>query len=209
VRLTKYTHACIALDAGHGRLLIDPGIWTEPEAYEGVDEILITHEHADHIDVEKLGPLARTNSALVVRAPRAVVGMLVTLGDNAVAVAPDDRFTVAGMSVHVVGGLHAEIYDGLPGCANLGFVIDGTVYHPGDALFVPSEPIDSLLLPIAGPWLKLAEAIDFVHAIAPIRAFSIHDALLSEKGAAIVDRWIDQHGGTDYRRLPLGASVDL
>ena len=54
-----------------------------------------------------------------------------------------DRFTVNGFGVEAVGGQHAEIYEGLPGCANIGFIVDG-VYHPGDALHVPSSEVVTL-----------------------------------------------------------------
>ena len=33
--------------------------------------------------------------------------------------------------------------------------------------------------------------------------------MLSEVGAAGVDRWVDLKGGTDYRRLAVGESVEL
>ena len=66
--------------------------------------------------------------------------------------------------MHVVGGEHAEIYDGLPGCANVGFVLGG-VYHPGDAPHVPDVGVDTLLVPVSGPWLKIGEALGFVRAV--------------------------------------------
>ena len=52
--------------------------------------------------------------------------------------------------LRVVGGAHAEIYEGLPGCANVGFVVEG-VYHPGDSLFVPDVPVTTLLVPWTVP----------------------------------------------------------
>ena len=122
---------------------------------------------------------------------------------------PGDSFTAGGFSVRVVGGLHAEIYDGAPGIANVGYVIEGSLYHPGDSLFVPDEPIETLLVPTAAPWLKLAEAIDFVRAVGPRRAHSIHDAMLSDKGEAGVDRWLDLKSATDYSRIPVGSSVEV
>jgi L-ascorbate metabolism protein UlaG (beta-lactamase superfamily) len=117
---------------------------------------------------------------------------------------------VAGFEVAVVGGLHAEVYDGLPGCANVGYVVDGRVYHPGDSFFVPEHrDLELMLAPTAGPWLKLAEAIDFVRAVVPRRAVSIHDALLNDRAESLVDRWMDMKGGTDYRRLATTTSIDL
>jgi L-ascorbate metabolism protein UlaG (beta-lactamase superfamily) len=219
VRLTKYTHACVLLEQGDRRLLVDPGIWAEDAAFEGVEEVLVTHEHFDHLDVDRLVAAGRASSSFVVRGPASVVQQLAALGDAAVAVSVGDAFTAGGLSVRVVGGEHAEIYDGAPGIANLGYLIEGsegregsehTVYHPGDSYFVPSGEgsVHTLLVPTAAPWLKISETIDFIRAVAPSRAHSIHDAITNDKGAALVDRWLDLEGHTDYTRIPIGSSVD-
>jgi L-ascorbate metabolism protein UlaG (beta-lactamase superfamily) len=71
MRLIKFTHACVRLEDGDRRLLIDPGIWTEREAYQGVTDILVTHEHDDHIDIEQITDLFESGSG-----PRCVVGAL-------------------------------------------------------------------------------------------------------------------------------------
>ena len=209
MRVTKYTHACVRIDEGDRGFLIDPGIWVEPDVYEGVDEILITHEPFDHADAEALRDQAGRNSALLVRAPAPVAETLREAGVPVEVVAPGDALTVAGFSVAAVGGLHAEIYEGLPGCANVGYVVEGRVYHPGDALFVPDAAIELLMVPAAAPWLKLAEALDFVRAVGAPRTIPVHDALLSDKGHAITDRWFDLKGNTAYSRLNPGDSLDV
>ena len=90
----------------------------------------------------------------------------------------------------------------------MGFVLAG-VYHPGDALHVPDVDVETLLVPVSAPWLKLREGLDFVRAVAPARAFPIHDAMFSDIGNAGVDRWMVQEGGTDYRRLTPGGSTEV
>jgi L-ascorbate metabolism protein UlaG (beta-lactamase superfamily) len=208
MRITKHSHACVRLDDGDRSLLIDPGIWADPGVYDGIDDVLITHEHMDHVDVEALTAFVSRRSSARIHAPAPVVEMLTALGDAVVTVAPGDSLVVGGFDVAVVGGRHADIYDALPGCANVGYVVDGSVYHPGDALFVPEQTISTLLLPVSGPWLKLAEAIDFARAVAPERAVPVHDLLLSPEGLGIVDRWVAMKAETDYARLAVGESLD-
>lgn len=209
MELTKYTHSCVVLaDAGR-RLLIDPGVWTEPAALEGVSQVLVTHDHYDHLDVERLLAAGRADSAFVVFGPAAVVELLAGLGPAAVTVQPGQQFTAAGFSVAAVGGDHAEIYDGAPGTSNLGYVIEGEVYHPGDSLHVPTQAVRTLLVPAAAPWLKLAEAIDFVRAVEPAHAHPIHDATLSDVGQAGTDRWLSLKGETDFRRIAIGETVTV
>lgn len=206
VQMTKYTHSCVRLERDGRALVIDPGVWSEPAALVAASAVLITHEHADHINAERLVAALAADPVPTVYAPAAVADSLAGLGDRVVQVAPGDRFTAVGFDVQVVGGRHAEIYEGLPGCDNVGFVVDG-LYHPGDALIVPNVAVDTLLVPACAPWLKLAEALDFVRAVRPRRAHPIHDAMLSPVGQEIVDGWLAEKGGADYSRIAIGEAV--
>jgi L-ascorbate metabolism protein UlaG (beta-lactamase superfamily) len=201
--LIKYTHACVRLEDGDNVLVIDPGTFSEPEALDGVDDILVTHEHADHIDVQRLRNHPRlriyTNAEL---APQLD-------GLNVTTVAPGQTFQAAGFAVKAVGGHHAEIFDGLPGCANIGFIVNDVVYHPGDSLFVPDQDSEHLLVPASGPWMKLGEALGFVRAVKPRRAYPIHEIMLSETGLENFGRWMGMKGETDYRHLDAGDATTL
>ncbi|WP_144128231.1 MBL fold metallo-hydrolase [Catellatospora sichuanensis] len=205
MRLTKYGHACVRIDNGDGALVIDPGVYSEPVSFDGVAAVLVTHEHADHVDLDLLRAARDRNPELTVYTHPALSA---ELGDGVQAVSPGDVFTAAGFTVRAVGGEHAEIIDGLPGCPNVGFVVDG-VYHPGDSLFVPSEPVETLLIPAAGPWLKIGDAIRFARAVRPQRAFPIHDGVLNDLGLHQFDAWLGDEEGLGYTRIPLGESVAL
>jgi L-ascorbate metabolism protein UlaG (beta-lactamase superfamily) len=183
VKITKYTHACVRLERDGQVLVIDPGTWSEPRALAGAAAVLVTHEHADHIDILRLAGLG-----VPVYAPAGadIAGLPVTW------VAPGEQFTAAGFQVHAVGGRHAVIYGGQPDCVNLGYIVDGSVYHPGDSLHVPEQPVDTLLVPLQASWLKLDEAIDFVKAVNPRQAHGIHDAQLNERGLASVNGWLSE-----------------
>ena len=59
--------------------------------------------------------------------------------------------------------------------ANLGFFVEG-VYHPGDSFDVPTDAeVETLFVPVSGPWLKLSESVEFIRAVAPRRAYALHD----------------------------------
>ena len=198
MRITKYTHACVRLEHDGRVLVIDPGIWSEPSALAGADAVLVTHEHADHIDVQRLAGLG-----VAVYAPTEanISGLEVT------GVSPGEEFTAAGFRVSAVGGRHAFIYGGQPDCANLGYLVDDAIYHPGDSLHVPEQPVETLLVPAQGSWLKMIEAIDFIKAIGPQRTFPIHDAQLNERGLDSVNGWLDEETDNGYRYLAPGESA--
>jgi L-ascorbate metabolism protein UlaG (beta-lactamase superfamily) len=202
--LTRLSHACVRLESDGRVLVIDPGTFAEASALDGADAVLITHEHGDHVDVTKL-----TGRDVAVFAPGPVVEQLAAEGITATEVAANDAFDAAGFAVRAVGGTHADIFAGYPGCANIGFVVDENVYHPGDSYFVPELEISTLLVPAAGPWAKLAESIEFIRAIKPARAIPIHDAILNDAGRDLADSVLRHFAETDYQRVAVGASIEI
>ncbi|WP_416904242.1 MBL fold metallo-hydrolase [Micromonospora echinospora] len=201
MKVTKFTHACVRLEHEGRVLVIDPGTWSEPRALAGADAVLVTHEHTDHVDELRLAGLG-----VPVHVPaQAHLGDLAPL--PVVRVQSGERFTAAGFTVTAHGGRHATIHGGQPDCANLGYLVDDRLYHPGDSLHVPGVPVETLLVPAQASWLKLTEAIDFAHAVDPERIFPIHDAQLNERGLASVDGWFGETLGARYRRLAPGESA--
>lgn len=211
MRLTKYSHSCLRVEDGGGVLVIDPGGFSEAASLDGVDAILVTHEHADHLDVDKIGDaLARHPQAQIYTHPD-VAAKLAALGDVVRPVRPGESFEAAGMSVRAYGGLHAVIHPDLPRVANLGFLVQGRVYHPGDSFDVPEfgNPIDTVFVPVTAPWLKASDAIDFVRAIRPRRAYALHDCLGTDPMLGILGNLMANLTDTPYARLTPGEALDL
>jgi L-ascorbate metabolism protein UlaG (beta-lactamase superfamily) len=208
MRLIKYGHSCVRVESDAAVLVIDPGVFTERAALDGVDAVLITHEHADHLDLDALTEALGARPSVRIVTNAAVVGQLGDLGDIATAVGPGDEFEAAGLAIRAFGGWHAQIHPDIPSVPNLGFLVAGSLYHPGDSFDVPAGvEVDTLFVPISAPWLKASESIDFVRAVAPKRAFALHDHLLSPPGLGLVDGLLSRLSGTAYQRLASGESV--
>lgn len=179
--VTHHGHACVVIEdpAGStGRILIDPGnLADDISGVGGIDAVLITHEHPDHIEDEKLAKLRAANRGLSLYGNPGVLSVLSVEERERVTVLSNDgtaRATIAGWDVNAHTTTHATIYPALPDITNNAYLIDGRVWHPGDAFEVPPSPVDILLLPIGAPWMKLAEAVDYLRAVAPKVAIPIH-----------------------------------
>lgn len=212
MRVTKYSHSCIRID-GAGVLVVDPGVFSAPAtALTGADAVLVTHEHIDHLDPQALAEAVRARPDLRIYAHPGLLPQLSDIGDAVTPVQPGEAFTAAGYDIRAYGGQHAIIHPDIPRVVNLGYLIsDATtsVYHPGDSFEVPQDvPVDVLFVPVAAPWLKLSESIDFVRSVKPQRTFALHDATITEAGARIVDTHLTNLSGSRYRRLAPGTDID-
>ncbi|MCT9870207.1 MBL fold metallo-hydrolase [Paenarthrobacter aurescens] len=217
MKLTKYTHACVRLEKDGKVLVIDPGTFSEAEeALNGAHAVLVTHEHNDHIDRQAVTAALRGNPSLEVHAPAGVAKALKDesdVADRVHAVEPGSEFDAAGFNVRTFGGQHALIHPQIPVVANIGYLVDGNVFHPGDSFVVPDGiNVQTLLVPIHAPWSKVGEVVDFVISVRAPKAFPVHDALLNELGRGIVEGHVTRIGsryGTTYERLAPHDSVEV
>ncbi|MFI7483255.1 MBL fold metallo-hydrolase [Kocuria sp. M1R5S2] len=220
MELIKYTHSCVRLEKEGGVLVVDPGNFSGPEelaeVLDGADALLVTHVHPDHLDAAPVQEHLRSHPELEVHAPASVAaGLRESVGDGHRIhdVEPETVLEISGFTVRTFGGQHALIHPLIRTVDNIGYLVDDTVYHPGDSLVVPHGLSASVLLaPIHAPWNKLAEVIDFVVAVRPERVFPIHDALLSANGFGIIEKQLTAFAGkygAEYRHLGTRERVRL
>jgi L-ascorbate metabolism protein UlaG (beta-lactamase superfamily) len=212
MRITKFGHACVRIEHEGAVIVIDPGAFTGPEAVEGATAVLVTHEHADHLSLDHLR--ATDAPVFTIDAVARQIADDPAVHERVTVVRPGDRLD-AGLPVRVVGEHHAVIHPDLPQFLNSGYVVtagDLSVYHPGDSFTGLAEPVDVLLLPISGPWLKLAEAVNFARGVGAPRNVAIHDALHSEIGLRLFDDRLGAMLGErelGYERVADGADATL
>jgi L-ascorbate metabolism protein UlaG (beta-lactamase superfamily) len=211
MELTKHTHATVVLRDGDRSVLLDPGAYTSTSAelVAATDAVLVTHDHPDHFDAEVLSAALDARPDLRVWAPASVADALGAHDGRVVAVSPGDTIAAGGFEVRVFGGDHAVIHADLPPMTNVGFLVDGRVFHPGDAYAAPGVPVETLLVPTSGPWAKLGELVDFVRAVQPTRAVQIHDLMLSEVGKGSFAQFAGQLTGVDLVTLADGETITI
>jgi L-ascorbate metabolism protein UlaG (beta-lactamase superfamily) len=211
VLLTKLGHSCVRLEKDQTRLVIDPGVWSGPDVLAGANAILVTHEHPDHLDEAGVRAALAADPGVELWTNDSVAGRFSEFGGRIHPVRDGDAVSAAGFDVHVYGSDHALLDSTIPVIRNTGFAVDGLVFHPGDSFTVPEEPIPVLLVPVTAPWLKFSEVADFIRATAPDRGYWIHDALLNDKGASLVENLVQLAPAASgpARYLVPGTSVEL
>ncbi len=210
MKLTKYAHACLVLEQHKQAIVIDPGNFSDDfEVPDNVLAVLITHQHADHCDPGKLRAIIGANPQATVYGlgeVTQVAGMAVS------AVQAGDELDIGTFHIEFVGGAHATIHSGLEPVGNVGIVVNrDQLYYPGDSFTPPPRQMNYIAVPVAAPWLKISETVDFLRAAAPAHAFPTHDAILSAKGKSLVDRVVSNllDDSDVYTRIKNGETIEL
>lgn len=205
MQITRLGHAAVLVEAAGRRVLIDPGAFSSPAAFtlEHLDAVVVTHQHPDHLDRDRVPALVAANpEALLVADPMTAAD----LGGGWLAHTDGDEHEVGGLVLRGAGSTHAEILPTLPLVDNVGVLVvapdEPTFFHPGDSYATAPDGVDVLALPLGAPWAKVSETVEFLQRVAPRVAFPVHDCTISALAYDIYWNHVANHGGVDdVRRL--------
>ena len=200
MKVTKLGHCCLLIEEKGLRILTDPGGYADLDMVikeaKDIDVILITHEHADHIHVPSLKKLLENNPKAKVFTNKSV-GKLVDDEDIKYEIVEDgQKFEVNGILFEAIEGKHEVIYKGYGNVQNTGFFINDKLFYPGDSFKDPEKKVDILALPVAGPWCKISDAVDYALKVKPRVAFPVHDGMLRIKGGnhGVPSKFLPENG---------------
>ncbi len=209
MKITKFGHACLLIEEGEARILIDPGAFSKDVVAENLNAILITHNHQDHLDIDLLKSILSKNAAVQVITVAEVGASLEEAGVAFATIEDGEELMVAGVSVRSFGKHHSYIYGETPKCQNTGFMIANRLYHPGDSLHQPEVPVEILALPVAGPWMRISEAIDYAKAVKPKAVIPIHDWFIRPEVTAMFRSFPKnflENEGIEFRAIDDGST---
>lgn len=180
MKITKYEHACLDIEENGKHLIIDPGKFSisyHPTA--DIEAVVITHMHSDHFDPSKIREILSVNPEAIIFAPKQVSersdGLVIEY------VVHDSGINIGEFRLEFCGGDH-ELYEDTQ---NIGVIVNGTLYYPGDSYSPPCKPITILAAPASAPWLRVPDAATFIKDTKPQKVFPMHNAVLSEIGESI------------------------
>jgi L-ascorbate metabolism protein UlaG (beta-lactamase superfamily) len=200
MRLTHLGHACLLVEIGDERILIDPGNFTPGfEEVRDLSAIVVTHQHPDHLDPERLPDLVRANVGARLLCDPGSLEVFADLGIEAQANNGDT--SIGAVTLTPVGQTHALIHEDIARIPNVGVVVraegEPTLFHPGDAVDQDPGKVDVLAFPLNAPWQRSREMAGFLRRLNPAYAVPIHDGLMNDRGRSLYLKQADTLGGAD------------
>lgn len=214
MRITKLGHCCLLIEENGTRILTDPGSYSDAQNnIKGIDIVLITHEHQDHFHIDSVKKVLENNPTTSIITNNSVSVLLKKEKiDISKVVADGESLIEKGINFQGFGKVHALIHKDWPSVENTGYFINNRLFYPGDAFYNPKVSIDVLALPVAGPWMKISEAIDYAIEVKPKIAFGVHDGLLNNFGEGVIKRVptqiLEKHG-INFMSLELGKEYEF
>lgn len=184
MKITKLGHCCLILETNRVKIVTDPGSFTDAQnEIEGINIILITHEHQDHFHVQSIKTMLAKNPNAVVVTNGSVGALLEKEGIHSTRVGDGEKTEINGVMIEGFGKDHAPIYGTMGLVENTAYLVNGEFYFPGDNFHPPTagqvlRPISVLALPVAGPWMKMSDAINFAKQVNAKKAFGVHDGMI-------------------------------
>lgn len=211
MKITKHGHACLELERGSKRILIDPGFYTEDMgSIKDVLAVVITHKHDDHCFEKQLEAITKANPEAKIFGTLEVKQRLVDY--DVTEVYHGDWYEVAPFTLEFFGDMHQEIHRSIPLIQNVGVMVNSQLYYPGDSYTKPDVPVEVLACPTSAPWLKIGDVMDFVAEVKPKQSFATHNALLSDLGHELNNsrvKLVTEENGGKFTYLKVGESLEI
>ncbi len=211
MKVTKFGHSCLLVEENGVRILFDPGSFSNlQDSVQNLDIILITHEHLDHCDPESIKNILKNNPTVKIFTNHGVGAVLDKEGIEYKILEDGEQTTYKDVLVEAFGDRHCVIYNSIPQIQNTGYFINHKLFYPGDNFINPGKSVPVLALPVAAPWLKISETLDYAQAIHPQFWFAAHDGMLKDPDFG--SRWpatLLEPLGMKFIKLEIGQETEI
>lgn len=208
MKVTKFVHACLLVETADRVAIFDPGTMSEDALDENkltrLDDIFITHEHADHKSIPLIKKLIAKFPTVRITSTNEVVKQLAAEGIKASATPPAGVvfFDSPHESVKPLFNHSPE---------EIGIHYLDKLSHPGDShSFHETKAI--LALPMTAPWGSSIKALSLALELKPQHVLPIHDWHWNDQARAqsyaMFERVLGEQGIT-FHPLQTGQPVDI
>ncbi|HET9173712.1 MAG TPA: MBL fold metallo-hydrolase [Candidatus Saccharimonadales bacterium] len=171
MKITKLDHSCLLVEMPepvNRTVLFDPGVYSDIDvaSLTYLDDIVVTHQHSDHLDMEAVKQLVQKFPNVRVLAPSDVVAQLKEQSIDATTEPPE------GMVLF--DAPHESVAPLFPRPEEIGVHYLDKLSHPGDSHSF-SETKAILALPVQAPWGSTIDAINLAIKLKPKYIVPIHD----------------------------------
>lgn len=171
MKITKLVHSCLLVETAERVALFDPGNFSvaavEATDISRLDDIFITHQHHDHVDIQLIARLVERFPDVNVIGPEQVVQQLKSTGIATASGQLPDGVTIFNSPHESITPLSNQPEEH-------GYHYLDKLSHPGDSHSF-SETKDILALPVSAPWGSTIGAINLGLSLKPKIIIPIHD----------------------------------
>lgn len=207
MRITKFEHSCLLVETDDRTVLFDPGVMStgniDIDAIDRLDDIFITHAHADHYDPDFIKKLIGKFPAVRITAPHELTDMMNGEGIKASTTPPG--------GVELFDSPHESVKPLYPQPEEYGYHYLNALSHPGDSHSF-KETKEILAIPFTAPWGANVRALNLVLELKPRYVLPIHDwHWKPEALAGTYDNWEKILGeqGIKFFKLETGVPVEI
>ncbi|MEO6513505.1 MAG: MBL fold metallo-hydrolase [Candidatus Saccharimonadales bacterium] len=173
MKITKFVHSCLLVEMPepvNRTALFDPGMMSEValdvDSLQWLDDIIITHNHGDHLSVPFIKKLLAKFPDVRITAPRQAVDQLAAEGIK-VTSEPSE-------GIVFFDSPHESVAPMFPQPENNGVHYLDLLTDPGDShSFDETKAV--LALPVQAPWGSTVRAVNLALELGPQYILPIHD----------------------------------
>ena len=171
MKITKLVHSCLLVempDPVNRTVLFDPGEMStvDVDSLQYLDDIVITHVHGDHLDMELMKKLVAKFPDVRILTTNEAAEQL-----NAEGIAAS---TTPQEGMELFDSPHESVEPLFPSPEEIGVHYLGKLSHPGDSHSF-TETKEILALPVSAPWGSSIRAINLAIQLKPKYVIPIHD----------------------------------
>lgn len=201
MNITKYGHACLLVNDGQNKLMIDPGDFTDlPNDLSGIGVLIVSEEHYDHFDVANIKKVIEQNPQVIIFSTTTVADKLKDEDIDCQAINGQQTVTEHGFTIKLTEGDHAIVYGQSP-CKVLTVQVNNFLYYPSDSFIPTTDKVKILALPTSGPWHKISEAIDMMKQISCEFVLASHNGLHSDDGNKVANFFLQTHSNNHSKEF--------